>query len=85
MAVKIIGVNIQTNYSWQDIKNLGNWSAVKDTNANWQQLSQTTLIGQTIQIEVEVVENNWASIKNLYVSWQDIKTKFEYWLGIKNW
>lgn len=85
MALKIVDVKLTSNYSWQNIKNQANWNAVRNTNQNWQQPLQTSLVGQQIKIEVEVSENNWLSIKDNHITWQKIKEKFTSWLGIKNY
>jgi hypothetical protein len=86
MAVKIIDVKLTPqNYTWGDVKNLPNWSTFKNTNASWQQITQTTLINQPVKIEVEVVESDWKGIRRVYSSWQSIKDTFTSWLGIKNW
>jgi len=85
MALKIVDVKIKTNYNWQNIRGLADWNTVKNTNTNWQQPLQTTTIGQIINIEVELRENNWLSIKENYLTWQMIKEKFTSWLDIKNY
>lgn len=85
MALKIVDVKIKTNYNWQNIKVQADWNTVKNTNVNWQQSLQTSVVGQIVKIEVEVSENNWLSIKNNHLTWQQIKEKFASWLNVKNY
>lgn len=85
MAIRIVDAKIKTNYTWENIKNTADWSAVAHTNENWNQLFQTTTVGNTVTIEVEVSEGNWDSIKNNHLTWQQIKDKFATWLGVKNY
>lgn len=84
MAIRIQNVNNNTDYDWQDVKELGDWNTVKNTNVAWQQLCQTTDVGRQITIEVEVIENNWLLVKDTHTSWQDIKNQFPDWAGVKN-
>ena len=85
MAIKIVDVKIKTNYNYQNIKDKADWNAVKNTNSNWENLLQTTNVGQPIIIEVEIVENNLLGIKDNFSSWDNIKNNFTNWLGLKNW
>lgn len=85
MTIKMIGVRISSNYSWQDVKNLPDWNTVKNTNANWHQMKQTCLVRQPVFIEVEIRENNWETIKDSFTDWQDIKNRFTDWNEVKNW
>lgn len=85
MAIKIVDVKLTTNYDWSDVKNIADWNAVKNTNQNWQQPLQTSLVGQQVKIEVEISENMWINIKENHSTWQKIKDKFTNWLGIKNY
>lgn len=85
LAVRIVDVKIKTNHNWQNVKDVADWNTVKNTNTNWQQPLQTTLIGEQIVIEVEVIENNWSLIKDTFGSWQDIKTRFTDWIELKNY
>lgn len=86
MSIKIMDVKVSpTNYNWQNVKELGDWNTFKNTNKDWEQPIQTSIVGQPISIEVEVEENNWKGVRNLFTSWQDIKDSFTSWLGLKNW
>jgi len=86
MAIRIDKVNIITDYSWGDIKNLGNWSALRNTNSNWQQLyQQTTKVGTPVKIEVDISEDNWLNIKESFNTWDMVKNNFNSWLDIKNY
>lgn len=86
MAIRIDKVNIITNYSWIDIRNLGGWSALRNTNVNWKQLyQQTTNVGATVKIEVEISEDNWLNIKESFSTWNMVKNNFYSWLDIKNY
>lgn len=82
--IKIIDVNISSDYSWGDIKNLANWDAVKNTNKNWQQTKQTAIVNHLVFVEVEVIETNWLYLAELNNSWQDIKNKYINWNEVKN-
>lgn len=84
MALKITEVKLITNYSWTDVSQIGDWNAVKNTNTSWQTMTQTSEVGQIINIEVEVVETTWDYIKGKFGSWNDIKNNFADWLGLKN-
>lgn len=86
MAIRIDKVNLITNYSWIDIRNLGSWNALRNTNVNWQQLyKQTTNVGATVKIEVEISEDNWLNIKESFNTWNMVKNNFYSWLDIKNY
>lgn len=86
MAIRIDKVKIITTYSWGDIKNLGNWGALRNANNNWQQLyQQTTKVGTQVKIEVETSEDNWLNIKESFSTWNMVKNNFYSWLDIKNY
>ncbi|MCF0149588.1 MAG: hypothetical protein HUJ77_14480 [Clostridium sp.] len=86
MAVRIDKVNIITNYNWMNIKNLGNWSALKNSNVNWQQIYQQTInAGAPIKIEVEISEDNWLNLKESFNTWGMVNNNFNSWLDIKNY
>lgn len=85
MALEIVEVKLTTSYSWQNVANIANWKAVRNTNTDWQQPLQTTIVGETIHIEVEVRENNWLSIKENNSIWKKIREKFTTWLDVKNY
>lgn len=82
--LKIIDVNISSDYSWGDIKNLRNWDSFKNTNKNWQQTKQTAIVNHPVFVEVEVVETNWLYLAELNSSWLDIKNKYANWNEVKN-
>lgn len=83
--IKIVDVRITTAYSWQSVRTKRDWNTVKSTYSNWQQLKQTSLPGEQITIEVELLENNWENISQLFNSWQDIKDSFSNWSDLKDW
>ena len=86
MAIRIDKVNLITDYSWINIRNLGSWSTLRNTNVNWQQLyKQTTNVGATVKIEVEISEDNWLNIKESFSTWNMVKNNFYSWLDIKNY
>lgn len=82
--IKVIDVNISSDYSWEDIKNLRNWNSFKNTNGNWQKTKQNVIVGNPVFVEVEILESNWLHIFNNYNSWLDIKNKFINWNEIKS-
>ena len=85
MAVRIVNVKLSTNYSWKDIKNKADWLVIRNTNENWQQLIQTAIPGGIVNVEIEVSENNWLSIKDNHRNWQEIRDKFSNWQEVKNY
>ncbi len=85
MTIRIESVKLTTNYSWQNVKDQADWNCVKNTNLDWKQPLQTIIVGQQVKIEVEVIENSWAGIKEDYLTWQKIKEKFISWLELKNY
>ena len=69
-----------------NIKNLGNWSALKNSNVNWQQIYQQTInAGAPIKIEVEISEDNWLNLKESFNTWGMVNNNFNSWLDIKNY
>lgn len=44
--------------------------------------NQTTTIGKSFKIEVSIIHNDWAYIKENYQSWQDVKDSFKDWDGV---
>ena len=85
MALKIADVKLTTNYSWQNIKEHADWNAVKNTNIDWKQTLQTATVSQQVKLEVEIIENSWAGIKEDHATWQKIKEKFTSWMSVKNY
>lgn len=85
MTIKIVNVKLKTEYSWQDMSEMSNWRAVKITNSSWRQPLQTALVCEQVTIEVEVMENNWAAVKESFSSWDEIRGQFENWLALKYW
>lgn len=83
--IKIIDVQLRTSYTWDDVKKRSpTWLSLKNECINWGQLIQTTLINQQVDIEVDLVENNWAGVAKLYSSWQDIKNSLSTWQELKD-
>lgn len=65
--------------------------AIKITNvnistdySNENEVNPTATVGQQLFLKVEVIENNWLSVRSLYSSWNDIKNKLNSWLDLKN-
>lgn len=85
MALKIVNIKLSTEYNWESIKNQADWKSVRNSNADWHQPLQTTLVGKDIKIEVEISENRWSSIKGNHQTWQQIRDKFLSWLNVKNY
>lgn len=86
MAIRINDVKLITTYGWNDINNLGDWGAVRNTNISWQQLYyQTTRVGQPVKIEVDISEDNWLNIRESFNTWETVKSSFNSWLDIKNY
>lgn len=83
--IKIVDVNITTNRKWQEVSNHSDWNTVKNTNTDWLQLKQTTVVGNPVFIEVEIIENDWLTISQLFNSWKELSSKFTNWLDLKNW
>lgn len=53
--------------------------------STWEQPPYTANVGQTVAIEVEIVEHNWLGIKGAFTNWQDIRSNMNNWLELKNW
>ncbi|MDO7787115.1 hypothetical protein [Desulforamulus aquiferis] len=82
--MKIIDVQLKTNYNWDDVRRRApTWQTVKNEGSDWQQLLQTTLISQQVNVEVDLVENDWAGVMKLYLTWQEIKSTVSTWQGLK--
>lgn len=82
--IRIIDVNISSDYSWGDVKGLGSWNSFKNTNNNWKQMQQTAIVNHLVFVEVEIIETNWMYLSISNNSWLDIKNKFMNWNEIKN-
>lgn len=82
--IKIIDTQLQTSYRWNDInQRTPTWQNMKNECAGWRSLVQTTLIAQQINIEVDLVENNWVGVTKLYPAWQSVKSDAGTWQGLK--
>lgn len=86
MAIRITDIKLTTDYSWNDIKNIGDWRALRNSNLNWQQLyKQTTKVGTLVKIEVDISEDNWLNIKESFNTWEMVKERFNSWSDIKKY
>lgn len=85
MAIRIVDVELVTIYRWQDVGQKADWNAIKNTNADWRQIVQTSLPGQIVQVRVEVSENNWNSIRDNHMNWQHVREKFNSWADVKSY
>ncbi len=47
-------------------------------------MEQTVFVSSLLNIEVEVMENNWLHIANTYSSWAYLRDNFLNWNDIKN-
>lgn len=82
--IKITDINIKTQYSWSNIKDLCNWNTVKNTNGKWIQLKQISIEGRNIFAEVEAIGDSWLDLMSINNTWQDIYTDYLNWDEIKN-
>lgn len=85
MAVRILDVNLITDYQWGDIKGFESWGVVRNTNTSWLSIKQTAEVSQSINIEVEITGGSWGAVNELLPSWNFIKDEFTNWESFKNW
>ena len=85
MSIRITDVKLNTNYNWENIKDLGDWNSVKNTNTSWNQIQNISVVGQVINIEVSLIENNWLSIYENFSDWNSVKNGFNNWLDISKY
>ncbi|SFH20992.1 hypothetical protein SAMN05660649_04253 [Desulfotomaculum arcticum] len=83
--IKIIDVQLQTTYAWDEVRKRDlTWQNLKNNCSDWRELTQTTLISQSVDIKVDLVENNWAGVYSLYATWDDVKNGLSSWQELKD-
>lgn len=81
--VKITDVKLNSSYSWNSIKQLKEWNALRLCNPNWNSLNMTVTTGMQTSVEVTVIENTWELLKESYPNWQEIEA-LPNWAALKN-
>lgn len=85
MSIRITDVNIVTPYNCEDIRGLTNWNSVKNTNNICNNLRQSVLVGETVKIEISLIEDNWQNIMENFNTWGDIKIKLNNWMDVSKY
>ena len=92
MAIKIREVKIiEENGSWEGVKqSFANWKEVSEL-PNWNSLMDSyelpvaVNVNEQFTIMVTAEDVTWGTIKKDFQSWNDIKTSFSNWNGVKNY
>lgn len=82
--IKILDIQLETEYSWDDIKSTGSWLEVRNGASNWRQYKQTTLVSRQVSIKVDLIETNWAGVASLYPTWQGVKDNVSTWQELRD-
>lgn len=80
--IKITDVKLNSSYSWNNIKQLKDWNALRLCNPDWNSQKTTVTTGMQISVEVTVIENTWELLKESYSDWHSI-ADLPSWAALK--